>query len=444
MRSPSTVQRLLSRLVDGFVPPSMRGGLASDLLRARTLVVSAFAAGLLLIPFLALQWWMRGPRSILFLFVLAATLVVFIAPWFYRQTGAITLVGLFTTFSTSAVLCAFISLDGGFHSPAIVWVPIMPLFTVFFAGRRNGLINAGALIAFLVWLYLAQTDGFLPAYSHAGQPIYLVFLLSTVAVLAQLIVIAALYVVWQEVVQRELMEANRAKSRFLSSMSHELRTPLNSIIGFAEVLERQYVGPIEPKQAEFVGNIVKAGKHLLGLVNDILDLSKIEAQKLELNMQVISLKGLLQTSAQMFEPDIRNHQQQLRQHYDERAEGALVMADERRLRQVVYNLLSNATKFTPDGGEIFLDCAVQGPTATIRVQDTGIGIPAEHLEAIFQSFHQAHNRQEWIRPGTGLGLALTRELVRRHEGRIWAESHGEGSGSTFVVELPLHQPAPAN
>jgi len=271
---------------------------------------------------------------------------------------------------------------------------------------------------------------------------------------------------------QQLEEASRHKSEFLANMSHELRTPLNSIIGFSELLQGQGVGALTEKQARFLGHIHHSGHHLLRLISDILDLSKVEAGKFVLDPQVLPVaqtledilvigRGLANKKGQTIEAQIEEDLPSLH-------------ADPVRFKQILFNLLSNAVKFTPEGGTITVrayqkaegtrqkaegsvqtsgelpplptaECPLPTaycllPSLVIEVADTGLGIKAEDLPRLFQEFVQLETTRDQKHEGTGLGLALTRRLVELHGGRIWAESEGEGRGSTFTVVLPFDGP----
>lgn len=266
---------------------------------------------------------------------------------------------------------------------------------------------------------------------------------------------------------RALEEASRHKSEFLANMSHELRTPLNSIIGFAEFLQEQRVGPLNEKQARYLGHIRASGKHLVQIIGDILDLAKAEAGRIVLQPESLSVattledilvttRGLAHQKNQIVEADIQPDLPPL-------------WADPIRFKQILFNLLNNAVKFTPNGGRITLTARrvsasqsmgaeEQGsrgaeepsppppspsaplPFLEIRVSDTGIGIKTEDLPRLFQQFVQLEATATKHHEGTGLGLALAKRLVELHGGRIWAQSAGEGQGSTFTVILPFTFP----
>lgn len=233
--------------------------------------------------------------------------------------------------------------------------------------------------------------------------------------------------------------ANRAKSEFVSTMSHELRTPLNHIMGFTNLVLEESLGAINDSQKDSLKDVVFSSQHLLSLIDDILDLSKVEAGKLELDIAEIPLVAVLERCVVMVKE--KAFHASITLETDLREAPLHFRADERRLRQVVYNLLSNAVKFTSDGGRVLLrareDRNASGAFLEFVVSDTGIGIEKENLERIFLPFEQVKDSQAKESVGTGLGLSLSRRLVELHGGRIWAESEGLGKGSTFHFTLPL-------
>jgi signal transduction histidine kinase len=240
------------------------------------------------------------------------------------------------------------------------------------------------------------------------------------------------------VAKEEVEYASQAKSDFMAGMSHELRTPLNAIIGFSEILQDQYFGKLNEKQSEYISDILESGKHLLALINDILDISKIEAGKTQLDLTAISIKGLLEKSLIMIKEKSFKHSIKLSLHIPGEAAGLTITGDERKLKQILFNLLSNAAKFTPDGGAITVSALRQNDNALISVSDTGIGVEKELQERIFEPFYQAQSGLKDKTPGTGLGLSLSKRFVEMHGGRIWVESRGKGEGSTFFIALPLN------
>jgi signal transduction histidine kinase len=272
----------------------------------------------------------------------------------------------------------------------------------------------------------------------------------------------------RKVAQKDAEAANRAKSDFLANMSHELRTPLNHIIGFTELLKNMDFGELNDTQLEYLSDVDQSSKHLLSLVNDILDLAKIESGKLELELSEVDLGALLENSLYMIREKALRHQIQLITDIESMPE--TIRADERNLKQVMYNLLSNAIKFTPDGGTIQVhSCLIERPLHSehsakaeanreaylkesevrsrtagehdrfieVSVADTGIGIRPEDHERIFNRFEQGDGSASRRYRGTGLGLTLTRSIVELHGGRIWVESEGPGQGSKFTFTVPI-------
>ncbi len=262
--------------------------------------------------------------------------------------------------------------------------------------------------------------------------------------------------------------ANRSKSEFLANMSHELRTPLNHIIGFAELLLDKHFGELNEQQDEYLNDIHQSSKHLLSLINDILDLSKVEAGKLDLEFDYVELMSVLKNSLVMIKEKAMKNGINLTTNAD--SDPLTIQADKRKLKQIIYNLLSNAVKFTNSGGSIWLnvykvDClirpglrwddpeylkileeGVQGKLnedkppikcVKISVSDTGIGLNYEDRERVFRPFEQADGSASRRYQGTGLGLSLTKRLVQLHGGKIWVDSDGEGKGSTFSFVIPI-------
>jgi signal transduction histidine kinase len=235
-------------------------------------------------------------------------------------------------------------------------------------------------------------------------------------------------------VYQELETVSRHKSQFLANMSHELRTPLNAIIGFSELLQQQLPGELNEQQLSYVDDVLEAGRHQLALINDILDLSKVEAGKMELDLSEVSLRSALESGLTMHAGPASRAGIELSLELDPRE--ITVLADERRLRQVVFNLLSNAAKFTPPGGRIDVSARLVNGEVEVAVSDTGAGVAPRDAELIFEEFRQARENPNSGYEGTGLGLPLSRKLVELHGGRLWAES-SPGEGSTFRFTLPV-------
>jgi signal transduction histidine kinase len=232
----------------------------------------------------------------------------------------------------------------------------------------------------------------------------------------------------------ELENASRHKSEFLANMSHELRTPLNAVIGFSEVLQDRLFGELNDKQAEYVADIHTSGRHLLALINDILDLSKIEAGRMELQVSRFALSDVLENTVALARERATRQGISLSLEVDPSV--GVIEADERKLKQVLFNLLTNASKFTARGGDVEVSARGDGDEVLVSVRDDGIGIAAADQARIFEEFQQVGQSQ--LQEGTGLGLALSRRFVELHGGRLWVESE-LGKGSTFTFTLPRTQ-----
>jgi len=239
---------------------------------------------------------------------------------------------------------------------------------------------------------------------------------------------------------RQLEVASKHKSDFLANMSHELRTPLNAIIGFSEALKERMFGDLNEKQAEYVEDIHASGKHLLALINDILDLSKVEAGRMELDLAEFDVPSTLENAMTLVKERAQRHG--IRLALDVAPGVGAFVADERKVKQILLNLLSNAVKFTPEGGRVSVSAVQPNGALEIAVSDTGVGIAPEDREAIFEEFRQVGKDNTRKAEGTGLGLALTRRFVELHGGTLRVESE-VGRGSTFVFTLPAPSGAAA-
>ena len=232
---------------------------------------------------------------------------------------------------------------------------------------------------------------------------------------------------------RQLEAASQHKSEFLANMSHELRTPLNAIIGFSEALTERMFGDLNEKQDEYLRDIYASGQHLLSLINDILDLSKIEAGRMELELATFDLPTAIDNALLLVRERAGRRGLALHAEVDDRV--GEIQGDERKIKQVLLNLLSNALKFTPEGGRVDVRASMVDGMAEISVTDTGVGIAPEDQDTVFEEFRQVGTAAKKVE-GTGLGLALSRKFVELHGGRIWVKSQ-VGSGSTFTFTLPL-------
>lgn len=233
----------------------------------------------------------------------------------------------------------------------------------------------------------------------------------------------------------EVERANSQKTEFLASMSHELRTPLHTIIGFSELLTEQLEGPLTEKQQRFVGHILQDARHLLELINEVLDISKIESGRLELKRESFDFSQIVEEvlGGIRHQAEAKNIALENKNSFHDS-----LYADRLRVKEILYNLLNNAVKFTPEGGRVWLESFGEGDTLHVSVCDTGIGIPAKEYPSIFEKFYQVGDTTGGVREGTGLGLPITKHLVELHGGAISVESR-PGKGSKFILTLPLRE-----
>jgi len=440
----------------------------------------------------------RDGNPTLGFFDLSAAVILIFTQVYSRRTGRFAFTHYFGI-TCIALLFFFLITTGGVQSTGHLWLFTFPLVASFLLGYRQGAIATLILSVSILasWVLSPSIPGFHP-YSLPFQ-IRLVASLFVVFLFAYFFektrseaedrvkertgsLEKANLELRSEVAERKRVEAqlreakemaevaNRAKSGFLANMSHELRTPLNHILGFTELVLDKHFGDLNPTQEEYLQDVHHSSRHLLSLINDILDLSKIEAGKIELHRSPVSLPEILKKSLTVIQEKAMRRQVQLSVEFDGISEP--VSADERKLRQVLYNLLANAVKFTLPGGEVHLTAAkidqdrlrdqLRGSAfpamadelkdsrewVRVCVRDTGIGLARENFEMIFKPFEQVDGPSGGPYEGTGLGLSLAKSLVELHEGKIWVESEGRGKGSRFyfafpVVPCPSPSPAPA-
>jgi signal transduction histidine kinase len=340
---------------------------------------------------------------------------------------------------------------GGFKHGGMVgiYLLIVPLLTIVADSARRGL--AWAIVAFGIVVVQAFADHLVARPNNLPPGFLTVFNALNIIGFASYLLLAVFYYVWRldvigrqvtaerEARVRQAEDSSRRKSEFLANMSHELRTPLNAVMGFSEALKERYFGELNEKQSEYVGDIHDSGRHLLSLVNDILDLSKVEAGRMELEPVEFDLPVALESAMALVRE--RAHRHAIALTLDSQPASFRVFADERKVKQIVLNLLSNAVKFTPDGGRISLLARSDGATAEVSVTDTGAGIAPEDQAAVFEEFRQVGKDSARKAEGTGLGLPLAKRFAELHGGTIGVRS-AVGQGATFTLTLPINRDVP--
>ncbi len=370
-----------------------------------------------------------------------------------------------TAVYSTVVLFLYLFISGGYEGTGHLWLYTFPLIAFMLLGRSAG--GIAIMVLFLLSFVYAVFFSPLPGCAAYSRSFSIRFFLSLFTVIIYSLIFEYLREKYYKSLKQaqvslekqltKLRHANNAKTEFLANMSHELRTPLNHIIGFTELTVEKKFGGLNEKQEEYLKDVLTSSHHLLDLINDILDLSKVEAGKLQMDAGDVDLPALLSGSLTMVKEKCLKHG--IRLSLDTAGVPAAFRADERKLKQIMYNLLSNAVKFTPDGGEICVRAGLVSGTALkqlfpglqdmktvevsyqesvqVIVEDTGIGIRSEDLDRIFNPFEQVESSTGRRYQGTGLGLSLTRRLVELHGGRIWVESEGEGKGSRFTFAIPV-------
>ncbi len=423
-------------LIDYTLPASIRSEPIDRAYRARVLVSACFVALLFMIPFAVARGFWNGFTSPVCLTLAACCVFLATTPVLFRLFNSVSLPGLFLTFSTTCVLIAYAYFDGGYYSTALAWFPIIPLFSVFFAGFRWGLFIGVLLMLDLAALWFLHEWGMVPANSLSESQTNLLYYGSTTAVMLLLLLLSNLYVTWQEQIQNELLRANQSKDEFLSGVSHNLRTPLNSILGFSEVLEKGYSGKLNPEQREYVELIHGSGNQLLAFVDDLLDISAIDTGSVDFNPVESSAAPLIEGAVAELCEAAEDKQVEVIVDIEPAVREQKMLLDKVRFQQMVENLLSNAIKFSPQAGLVNVHAGMIKDRLRLVFEDQGPGVKQEDRERIFDRFPNKGLEIDGSE-GTGLGLALTRHYANLHGGEVFVTERTGRAGSAFVVTLPI-------
>lgn len=430
----TSIRSLLDRAYDHFIPAALEEPL-DEYYRAQALVLVSLVSAVILVLFDILRFMLQGFDAYPVL-VLALIGLILLSPSVLRRTASVETAGLFLT--TTGTIGIFLSslIDGGILSPSVFALLLMPLFAIFFGSLVRGLVATGVVVASLVLLCLATLNGW-------GRPVPFddvtytwLFAAAALSLMVVLVCIAYLYMGWQKNINEGLRAASQAKDDFLSGMSHELRTPLNSIMGFSDILLHEYAGPLNEQQKQNLQLIYSSGEHLTELVEDLVNVTNIEAGKITLEPSRHDIVALVRSCVSTFEVEASEKHIQFEISVGDVPE--TVSVDDTRIRQILANLLSNAIKFSPEGGAIDVRLERNGPILEVSVTDSGMGVPAEHSDTIFEKFFQVESALAGKTVGSGLGLYIARRLAELHGGRLRHEDRNDGGpGATFVLMLPI-------
>ncbi len=429
---------VLASIYEHFIPESLTESL-DDQYRARTLILVAFLGASILCLFVTFRYALQGAHP--YIFVLTATILgVFSTPWIMKNTASFRLAGIVLTGSCLFGFAAMAAVDGGTSSPSLFGLPVVPIFAIFFGNLRTGLIMTCLLAILLAGLALMTANDLVMPGSLSEEIYVLLHASSAAALIIILFTVAYLFIEWQRVAREQLMVANAAKDEFLSGMSHELRTPLNSVMGFTEILMAEIPGDLNDRQKEQLEYIYRGSEHLLDLVEDLVNVTNLDAGKIEIELAEMNLNELMQFCLDSFKEKIAETGISVEVDHGDAPE--TIVADETRIRQILLNLLSNSFKFSPEGEVVRITMRCNGPVLEIKVSDAGPGIEPEHRNQVFEKFFQVHSALAGKTVGSGLGLYIARRLAQLHGGRLHLTVH-DLPGTTFVLILPINPGTPA-
>ena len=322
-------------------------------------------------------------------------------------------------------------------SPSLVFVPAFPMGSIMFVSFQFGILIAVVWCVYLLFLFWAFISGSLPDPDLSSAALAMLHITCTLATAIVFSVLGGLHISWQTGMRAMLEKVSNAKSEFLSGMSHELRTPLNAIMGFSDLLHRGFANNDSEKQEEYTKTIWESSKHMLALVNDLLDIAKIEAGEVTLQTERVELQSLIFEAVELLQEGAAANSIEIRVDLDERTKIATATLDPRKFKQILLNLLSNAIKFSPQNGRVFLSAETSDEDIRINVLDEGEGISPEFAEQIFEKFYQVDNEITSKTAGTGLGLPISRMFAELHHGTLLYQHTDSSKGACFVLTLPL-------
>lgn len=432
---------IYSRIYQFFLPGHLRNEEGDDYYQSKTVIVVSLWVALIILLFFANRVRLNGLTSLPAVTLAVAAVAVSIIPFVLKFTESLKGATIALILVLMALIMMLIFITGGPFSPSLVFVPAFPLGAIMFVSFRFGLYVSVIFAIYLAILSWATLNGRLPDAELSAQSLALLHMTCTFATALVFGVMGTLHLSWQKNVRAVIEHASNAKSEFLSGMSHELRTPLNSIMGFSDLLCRGAAGSTNEKQGEYLGNILESSKHMLALVNDLLDIAKIESGEVEIAPEETKLGELISESVQVVQEMAAAKNMTINMEIDPSIQNSAAYLDVRKFKQILLNLLSNAIKFSPEHSTVTLKSVLKDDTIVVAVSDQGVGISEEEAERIFQKFYQVSNESTNKTVGTGLGLPISRVFAELHGGTLRLQESRRNSGSRFVLKIPVRYAA---
>lgn len=374
-----------------------------------------------------LQAWHPFP------FVLSLVIVgIFASPWLLRSSGSVSAAGFCMIASAGIGFTVMSIFDGGIASPTVFGLVVIPILSIFFSTLRSGVIVALLTATSILLLTVATQLDFVFESSIAPDTQIYLTAGTAIALMCVLMSLAYLFVEWQAVARERLTAASIAKDEFLSGMSHELRTPLNSIIGFTEVLQREYLGSLNEEQKKNLSYINSSSEHLLQLVEDLFSLKALDNDNIKPDLEKVELNELLTFCITLMQPQCEAKEIKITLQMSQ--DSGSIEADPKLLKQILLNLLSNAVKFSPPSSTIKISVESTISRVRIEIQDSGPGIEDVHRDKIFDKFYKIDSSLSGKSDGAGLGLYISRALTELHKGNLYLASN-EHPGACFVLKL---------
>jgi len=430
----------LPKIVDFFIPLQLQGNDKDEYHESRAYVILSLTLVCIIVGFLVNRIRLNGLVSIYSITLASAAVGVALIPFILKVTGSLktSCVALFLVLTVLIMVLTYST--GGPFSPSLVFIPLFPFGGILFVNFRFGVFLALLFTCHLVFLVWANQNGLLPEREITHSMIANLHVACTSAVALIFIILGISHVSLQTNMRTNLEQASRAKSEFLSGMSHELRTPLNSIMGFSDLLSRGLAGELNDKQEDYSRNILASSAHMLALVNDLLDISKIESGETNLNLEPVVPENIIGECVQMVNDIATKKQVQVECKVEISLKSKIALLDNMKFKQIILNLLSNAIKFSPVQGTVTLKATLIDNNIVVMVNDEGEGIALEYAEKVFDKFYQVQKSGDNESPGTGLGLPISRHFAEFHDGTLELVPGNQDKGACFKLSLPFKRP----